>query len=45
MTLPKPGTKVEDLKCEKCGAAFKDKRPQDCQDADCFHKAKPSAPN
>lgn len=38
MTLPKPGTTVDALACPKCGAVFKDKKPEDCADPDCFHK-------
>ena len=38
MSLPPRGTKVEDLKCKKCGKKQKELNPKDCQDSECPYK-------
>lgn len=40
MKLPPAGTKIEDLKCLKCGKTMAECPPDQCQDADCPNKPK-----
>ena len=36
--LPPRGTKIEDLKCKKCGKTRKEQDPKECTDQDCPDK-------
>lgn len=40
MQLPPRGTKVEDLKCKKCGKTRQECQPETCTDPDCPQKPK-----
>ena len=38
MKLPKPGTKIEDLKCEKCQKTLSQVQKDGCSDVACPQK-------